>query len=142
MAKVIVDIDNSVLKDISYIDKQFDHIFGGMTKAGAEAVYKNVIANLPESLRSSGFSSHVKLSKVYKTPSDDGINTKVMITGYFINKDGRKTPAPLVANMFEYGSSKKKYPKHPFFRKSFKKSQIMKAMEEAQKNLSGGLLDE
>lgn len=142
MAKIIVDIDDSVLKDISYIDKQFDHIFGGMTKAGAEVVYKNVISALPESLRSSGFSSHVKLSKVYKTPSDDGINTKVMITGYFINKDGRKTPAPLVANMFEYGSSKKNYPKHPFFRKSFKKSQIMKAMEEAQKNLSGGLLDE
>lgn len=142
MAKVIVDIDDSVLKDISYIDKQFDHIFGGMTKAGAEVVYKNVIANLPESLRSSGFSSHVKLSKVYKTPSDDGINTKVMITGYFINKDGRKTPAPLVANMFEYGGDKKNYPKQPFFRKSFKKSQIMKAMEEEQKKLSGGLLDE
>lgn len=142
MAKLVIDIDDSVLKDISYIDKQFDHIFGGMTKAGAEVVYKNVISALPESLRSSGFSSHVKLSRVYKTPSDDGINTKVMITGYFINKDGRKTPAPLVANMFEYGSSKKKYPKHPFFRKSFKKSQIMKAMEEEQKKLSGGLLDE
>ncbi len=142
MAKLVIDIDDSVLKDISYIDKQFDHIFGGMTKAGAEVVYKNVIANLPESLRSSGFSSHVKLSKVYKTPSDDGINTKVMITGYFINKDGRKTPAPLVANMFEYGSDKRNYPKQPFFRKSFKKSRIMKAMEEAQKNLSGGLLDE
>lgn len=142
MAKLVVDIDDSVLKDISYIDKQFDHIFGGMTKAGAEVVYKNVISALPESLRSSGFSSHVKLSKVYKTPSDDGINTKVMITGYFINKDGRKTPAPLVANMFEYGSDKRKYPKHLFFRKSFKKSQIMKAMEEAQKSLSGGLLDE
>lgn len=142
MAKFTADIDDSVLKDISYIDKQFDHIFGGMTKAGAEVVYKNVISALPESLRSSGFSSHVKLSRVYKTPSDDGINTKVMITGYFINKDGRKTPAPLVANMFEYGSSKKKYPKQPFFRKSFKKSQIKKAMEEAQKNLSGGLLDE
>lgn len=142
MAKIIIDIDDSVLKDISYIDKQFDHIFGGMTKAGAEVVYKNVISALPESLRSSGFSSHVKLSRVYKTPSDDGINTKIMITGYFINKGGRKTPAPLVANMFEYGSSKKKYPKHPFFRKSFKKSQIMKAMEEEQKKLSGGLLDE
>lgn len=142
MAKIVIDIDDSVLKDISYIDKQFDHIFGGMTKAGAEVVYKNVISALPESLRSSGFSSHVKLSKVYKTPSDDGINTKVMITGYFINKDGRKTPAPLVANMFEYGSDKRKYPKQPFFRKSFKKSQIKKAMEEAQKNLSGGLLDE
>ncbi len=142
MAKLVMDIDDSVLKDISYIDKQFDHIFGGMTKAGAEVVYKNVISALPESLRSSGFSSHVKLSKVYKTPSDDGINTKVMITGYFKSKEGKKTPAPLVANMFEYGSDKRNYPKQPFFRKSFKKSQIMKAMEEAQKNLSGGLLDE
>jgi hypothetical protein len=142
MAKFTADIDESVLKDISYIDKQFDHIFGGMTKAGAEVVYKNVIANLPGSLSSSGFAKNVKLSRVYKTPSDDGINTKVMITGYFINKDGRKTPAPLVANMFEYGSSKKNYPKQPFFRKSFKKSQIMKAMEEEQKKLSGGLLDE
>lgn len=142
MAKLVLDIDDSVLKDISYIDKQFDHIFGGMTKAGAEVVYKNVISALPGALRSSGFTKNVKLSRVYKTPSDDGINTKVMITGYFINKDGRKTPAPLVANMFEYGSDKRKYPKHPFFRKSFKKSQIMKAMEEAQKNLSGGLLDE
>ena len=142
MAKLVIDIDDSVLKDISYIDKQFDHIFGGMTQEGAKVVYKNVISALPESLKSSGFSSHVKLSRVYRTPSDDGINTKVMITGYFKNKEGKKTPAPLVANMFEYGSDKRKYPKQPFFRKSFKKSQIMKAMEEAQKNLSGVLLDE
>lgn len=142
MAKFVADIDESVLKDISYIDKQFDHIFGGMTKAGAEVVYKNVISALPEALRSSGFAKNVKLSRVYKTPSDDGINTKVMITGYFKNKDGRKAPAPLVANMFEYGSDKKNYPKQPFFRKSFKKSQIMKAMEEEQKKLSGGLLNE
>lgn len=142
MAKFTANIDDSVLKDISYIDKQFDHIFGGMTQAGAEVVYKNVISSLPEALKSSGFTKNVKLSRVYKTPSDDGINTKVMITGYFKNKEGKNTPAPLVANMFEYGSSKKKYPKHPFFRKSFKKSQIMKAMEDAQKQLSGGLLDE
>ena len=142
MAKFTADIDESILKDMQSIDKDFERIFGGMTQAGAEVVYKNVISALPESLRSSGFSSHVKLSKVYRTPSDDGINTKVMITGYFKNKEGKKTPAPLVANMFEYGSDKKNYPKQPFFRKSFKKSQIMKAMEEAQKNLSGGLLDE
>ena len=142
MAKFTANIDDNVLKDISYIDKQFDHIFGGMTQAGAEVVYKNVISSLPEALKSSGFTKNVKLSRVYKTPSDDGINTKVMITGYFKNKEGKKTPAPLVANMFEYGSSKKNYPKQPFFRKSFKKSQIMKAMEEAQKKLSGGLLDE
>ena len=65
-----------------------------------------------------------------------------MIIGYFKNENGKETPAPLVANMFEYGSRKRKYPKHPFFRKSFKRAQIMKAMEDAQKKLSGGILDE
>ena len=142
MAKIVFDIDDSVLKDISYIDKQFDHIFGGMTQAGAEVVYKNAISALPEVLKSSGFTKNVKLSRVYKTPSDDGINTKVMITGYFKNKEGKKTPAALVANMFEKGSDKSQYPNHPLFRKSIKKSKFMIAMEEAQMKLSGGLLDE
>ena len=62
MAKFTANIDDSVLKDIQYIDKDFERIFGGMTQAGAEVVYKNVIATLPEPLKSSGFSSHVKLS--------------------------------------------------------------------------------
>ena len=53
--------------------------------------------------------------------------------GYFTNEDGKQTPAPLVANMFEYGSKDRKYPKHPFFRKSFRKAQIEKAMLDVQK---------
>ena len=142
MAKFVFDIDDSVLKDISYIEKDFERIFGGMTQEAAKVVMNNVKNSMPSALKKSLSSENVKISKIYKTPTDDGINTKVMITGYFINEDGRKTPAPLVANMFEYGSSKRKYPKQPFFRKSFKRSQIMKAMEEEQKNLSGGLLDE
>ena len=142
MAKFTANIDDSVLKDIQYIDKEFERIFGGMTQEAAKVVMNNVKNSMPSALKKSLSSENVKISKIYKTPTDDGINTKVMITGYFKNKEGKKTPAPLVANMFEYGSSKKKYPKHPFFRKSFKKSQIMKAMEEAQKKLSGGLLDE
>ena len=142
MAKIVFDIDDSVQKDISYIDKDFERIFGGMTQEAAKVVMNNVKNSMPSALKKSLSSENVKISKVYKTPSDDGINTKVMITGYFTNEKGKKTPAPLVANMFEYGSSKRKYPKHPFFRKSFKKSQIMKAMEDAQKKLSWGLLDE
>ena len=82
----------------------------------------------------------IKTTKTYRTPSDDGIATKVIISGYFKNKNGVKTPAPLVANVFEYGSSK--FTKKPFLRKSFQKSQIEKAMLKAQKELSGGLLDE
>lgn len=142
MARFSADIDDSVLKDIQYIDKNFERIFGGMTQEAAKVVMSNVKNSMPSALKKSLSSDNVKISRIYKTPTDDGINTKVMITGYFINDKGKKTPAPLVANMFEYGSDKKNYPKHPFFRKSFKKAQIMQAMEEAQKKLSGGLLDE
>ena len=83
----------------------------------------------------------LKVSKVYKTPSDDGINTKVAFYGYFTNEDGKRVPAPLVANVFEYGRSTSPFPKHPFMRKSFKKSDIEQAMLKAQREASGGILD-
>ena len=84
----------------------------------------------------------LKITKTYKTPSDDGINTKVGFFGYFKNENGRLTPAPLVANVFEYGRSNLPFPKQPFMRKSFKKKEIEDAMLKAQKQASGGLLDE
>jgi hypothetical protein len=84
----------------------------------------------------------LKITKTYKTPSDDGINTKVGFYGYFENEDGKTVPAPLVANVFEYGRSTSTFPKQPFLRKSFKKSEIEQAMLKAQKQASGGLLDE
>ena len=84
--------------------------------------------------------NNIGITRVYKTPSDGGINTKVRISGYFVNHNGVRTPAPLVANVFEYGSTK--FQKKPFFRRSFRKKQIEKAMMDAQKNLSGGALDE
>lgn len=142
MAKFELALPTEVLRDLNSIYSNADKIFGGMTRAGAGVVLNNVRANLPSALVKSEFSNNVKLTITYKTPSDDGINTKVVITGYFINGDEERTPAPLVANMFEYGSSKRAYPKEPFFRRSFKKAQITKAMEQAQKTLSGGLLDE
>lgn len=140
MAKFELQLPDDILKDIQKINDNVETIFKGMTHAGAEVALNNVKANLPTSLQNSEFANHVFLSKDYNTPSDDGVATKVMISGYFINHNGVKTPAPLVANVFEYGSTK--FAKQPFFRKSFKKSQIEAAMYKAQKELSGGLLDE
>ena len=91
MAKFTANIDDSVLKDIQYIDKDFERIFGGMTQEAAKVVMNNVKNSMPSALKKSLSSENVKISKIYKTPTDDGINTKVMITGYFINEDGRKT---------------------------------------------------
>ena len=78
--------------------------------------------------------------KIVITVSEKAAVAKVAFYGYFINENGVRTPAPLVVNVFEYGSSK--FAKRPFFRRSFKKSQIESAMLKAQKELSGGLLDE
>lgn len=140
MAKFELELPNDILKDFEKIYGNTDKIFGEMTKAGAEVVEKNVKANVPESFKKSKIMKCLKVTKTYKTKTDDGINNKVAFYGYFINRNGVKTPAPLVANVFEYGSSK--VTKKPFMRKSFKKKQIEKAMLEAQKKASGGLLDE
>ena len=142
MARFELELPTEIMKDFQKIYDDSDKIFGEMTKAGAEVVEKNIIANVPQSIRNSKMMNCLKLTKVYKTPSDDGINTKVGFYGYFQNEDGKTVPAPLVANVFEYGRSNLPFPKHPFMRKSFKKGDIEAAMLKAQRKASGGLLDE
>lgn len=138
MAKFDMQLPKDIIKDIEFINNNADNIFGQMTKAGADVVYRNIKTNIPKGFASSNIMNCLKITRIYKTPSDGGINTKVGFYGYFINENGVETPAPLVANVFEYGSSK--FTKQPFFRRSFKKSQIEKAMMEAQMQYSKGLL--
>ena len=140
MAKFKMELPTEILKDIEYINGNSNKIFGEMTQAGAKVTMTNIKSNIPKSFVDSDIMDCLKITKVYKTPTDNGINTKVGFFGYFTNKNGVKTPAPLVANVFEYGSSK--FTKQPFFRRSFKKAQIEKAMLEAQRKFSRGLLSE
>ena len=69
----------------------------------------------------------LKITKVYKTPSDDGINVHVGFYGY----NDERVPIPLIAMAREYGTSKGEK-KKPFLRKSFKKQEIEQAMLEVQ----------
>ena len=140
MAKFKAEIPKDVLEDIGFLSNNYKKIFGGMTHEAAEVVARNVLSNLPQGMQDSEIKNNLKVSKIYETPSDDGINSKVLFAGYFVNKNGVVTPAPLVANVFEYGSSK--FDKRPFFRKSFNKAQIKRVMLKAQKELSGGILNE
>ena len=140
MAKFLMQLPTEILKDIEYINGNSDKIFGEMTQAGAKVTLGNINSSIPKSFVDSDIMNCLKITRVYKTPTDDGINTKVGFFGYFTNKNGIKTPAPLVANVFEYGSSK--FTKQPFFRRAFKKAQIEKAMLEAQRKFSKGLLNE
>lgn len=141
MAKFEMELPTEIMKDFEKIYKDSEKIFGEMTRAGAEVVNKNIQANVPQSIRQSKMMDCLKMTRTYKTPSDDGINTKIGFYGYFVNEDKKTVPAPLVANVFEYGRSNAPFPKQPFMRKSFKKNEIKDAMLKAQKRASGGLLE-
>lgn len=142
MPKFELQLPNEIIKDIQRIQNNTDAIFGEMTRAGAEVVEKNILANVPQGIRKSKMMDCLKVTKTYKTPSDDGINTKVGFFGNFIDEDGRAKKSEVVGNVFEYGRSNLPFPKQPFMRKSFKKKEIEQAMLKAQKKASGGLLDE
>jgi hypothetical protein len=132
MARFKAELPNDIIKDFEKVEKNTDKMLAEMTEAGAEVVYNNIKASVPSSWHKSGIMKCLKVTKSYKTPSDDGVNTKIAFYGYFTNRNGEKIPAPLVANVTEFGRSNSPYPKKPFLRKSFKKSQIEKAMEKVQ----------
>ncbi len=142
MAKFEYVLPTEVIEDIEKIYRDSEKIFGAMTHAGAEVAMKNILHNVPDGIKNSEMLKTLKISEVYRTPSDDGINSKVAFYGYFENENGQVVPAPLVANVFEYGRSGLPFPKQPFLRKSFRKSEIRKAMLKAQAEASDGLLDE
>ncbi len=130
MAKFNEELPNELIQLFQNLDQDSEKMIGEMTRAGAEKVYQNVLKNVPKSFKESNIMKCLKITKVYKSPSDGGINTKIGFYGYFKNKRDVETPAPLVANIFEYGSSKQS--KKPFFRKSFKKQEIEDEMKKVQ----------
>ncbi len=155
MAKFTNVLTDDLMKDFNKIYNNTEKIFGEMTKAGAEVAMNNMKAKAPLP----ALKSHIRLTKQYKTPSDGGINTKVVFSGY-IPFSGNRTlftrsggngkkysttagvPADFLAILYEYGRSGAPFPKRPFFRSAFNKGQIEQAMLKAQKKASGGLLDE
>ena len=128
MAEFKAELPNDIIKQLDQIESNTDKMLEEMTKAGAAIVLKNIKVGVPHSWYSSNIMKCLKITKTYKTPSDDGVNTKVAFYGYFINENKKKVPAPLVANVTEYGRSNSPYPKKPFLRRAFKKAEIEKAM--------------
>ena len=134
MAKFDLSLPNEIIKEFERLSVNTEKMLSDMVEEGARVSKNMVMAKMPSGLRESIDDNNVILTKVYKTPSDDGINCQVMIVGYFKNRYGETVPAPLVANMFEYGSTKRKYPKQPF-----NKSEIESAMLKIQeKYIKGG----
>lgn len=137
MANFVGGLPTDLIKKFEQLEIDTNKMLSDMVKAGAEVARNNVNGKIPRELKKV-VDSGAKVSKVYKTPTDDGINQQVVISGYFVNKWKQVTPAPLVANLFEYGRSGASYPKKSFFRASFNQTQIEQAMlKEQEKYIKG-----
>ena len=132
MAEFEEQLPTELMEQFELLDKQTETMLKEMTREGAKKVLANVKSNVPASFGNSGIMKCLKLTRSYRTPSDDGVATKVAFYGYFNNEDGKKTPAPLVCNLFEYGRSNSPYPRHPFMRRSFVSGEIESAMKKVQ----------
>lgn len=137
MANFDAEVPNDLINMLNELETNCEDIFGQMTKAGAEVVYKNVKSNIKSAFKSTkSLERGLKITKVYKTPSDDAINVYVGFYGYIpnsktSNKFPKGTPIPLIAMAREYGTSRGEA-KRPFLRRSFKKSQIEQEMLKVQ----------
>ena len=138
MARFEEILPTELIKQFETLELNTEKMLGDMVQAGAEVARQNIEAKMPKAFREALGSDNIIVSRVYKTPSDDGINCQAMIFGYFTNKNGERIPAPLVANVYEYGRSNAPFPKQPFFRQSFNKDQIEKAMLRVQEQYIKG----
>lgn len=135
MAKFQAELPNDLIKVFDELETNADIMMGEMCKAGATVVYNKVVSGLGRAFENAGsLLNGLKVTKVYETPSDDGINVHIGFYGY----DGeptkqypKGTPIPLKAMAREYGTSRGEK-KVPFFRKSFSKKDIEQAMKEVQ----------
>ena len=117
MAKANLEIPRYMIEKMERLEQDTRKMMEEMVEAGANVTYKNMLAKLPEGIKNSEMVNNLRVTRVYDTPSDEGIN-----------EDGKITPAPLVANVFEYGRSDSPFPKQPFMRSSFNNNLITKAM--------------
>lgn len=137
MAKFEMEMPTQLVNNLEDIYSNVEEMLGEMTKAGAKVVYKNIKENMKNSFKSTkALEKGLKITKTYKTKSDDAVNTKVGFYGY---DDSKKTkqypdgvPIPLIASAREYGTSSGER-KKPFLRKAFKDEEtISNAMIKVQ----------
>lgn len=155
MAKFELNLPEDIMDDFRRMYDNAEEIFSYMTQEGAKVVKAQCDATAPPVVR-----AYSRISRTYKTPSDDGIATQVYYLGYIPfsdpnrkyftrrNRGGGKTysstegvPVEFLCNLYEYGRSTAPFPKRPWFRKAFRAGEIAKVMLEAQKRASGGLLE-
>jgi hypothetical protein len=136
MARFQSELPYDLIEEIQNLEQNCTKVFGEMVQAGAKAVYKNVQSNIKKSFKNTApLEKGLRITRVYKTPSDDGINVHIGFYGYDSDKVTKQhpqgVPIPLMAMAREYGTSSGER-KKPFFRKSFKQKEIEQAMMQVQ----------
>ena len=129
MARFEMEVGNDIWKELESVKNNSHKMMSEMVTAGAEVVYNNVLKNMKNSFKTTrSLEKGLKITKVYRTKSDDAINAKVGFYGYDPNKKSKKypngTPIDLIAMAREYGTSWKNKDgsrveheeKNPFFR--------------------------
>lgn len=131
MAKMNLELPSEIIKQLQEIEQS--KMLEEMVEAGAKVVKDNITNNITDAFQESeNLLKTLRTTRIYRTRSDGAINQKIAFYGYFINRQGKKVPAPLVVQAREYGTSRGEA-KKPFIRKAFNKSQIEKAMMQVQK---------
>ena len=136
MAKFNAELPNDLIKVFDELETNAPMMMGEMCKAGATVVYNKVVSGLGRAFkRTETLLKGLKITKVYETPSDGGINVHIGFYGYDAESASKAypkgKPIPLIAMAREYGTSSGEK-KKPFFRKSFAKKEIEEAMMEVQ----------
>ncbi len=129
MAGFNLELPTEVIGSINKLYDNAENMMKEMTQAGAQVVYRNIQSNMKKSFKSTkSLEKGLKITRAYKTKTDDGINTKVGFYGY--DNDG--VPIPLKALAREYGTSRGEK-KKPFMRKAFRDTaSITSAMSKVQ----------
>lgn len=151
MARFNSELPYDLIKQFADLETSSEKMMNEMVTAGAKVVEKNIRHNINGKFKdSSKILEYLRVTRVYNTPSDGGINRKIAFYGYKPTKSGKNfkitkqlkggkkqtyeyegVPVPLIVAAREYGTSSGEK-KKPFLRKSFKKSEIEVEMKKVQ----------
>lgn len=141
MANYKLELPQETLRQFEMLTNNCDQMINELVVAGAEIVKSQIYKGMPAELKKYANAQTLRVTKPYKLTSYNATAVYIWFGGYKKDKNGKDnskasdkgTALELIANMFEYGSKKRSYPKQPFLRKAFHKRDIERAMSKAEK---------
>lgn len=143
MAKFSGDLENGIIRNMERMAGGSERVMRQMVEAGADVALRDMRSNMRSSFKTTrSLEEGLGKTRVYKTPSDDGVAVKVGFSGYSRHRRGKfkstGVPVPLIASARDRGSRRGEMAR-PFFRKSFNKGKIMAAMKAVEPQLWEGM---